>query len=1333
MSYNAGSIDSRLDLDRTPFQRSLQAARSEAEAFVRNPFTARLDLDSRRADAELRAFQGRMDIATRDRTTTIRVQTDQSALQRLQRLQDQINGIRTSSNRTSKDVQGDFNLMRTAIELLGPPLIPLAGGIAALGAGAATMAIVGVAAFASIKKEIEEGTRVGAQYSGGLQVIKGDLQQIEDTLARSTLPGFNQGIDSLTTKMPALNHFLGESGRILGDTVDHALNGLIGGFQTFEPVLLDVAHYVDDLATRFDNWANGPGGEKFAATLAHDLELAIPALENLIRLVSHLIAGFAPVGEVILGGITGISKVLNALPVGVVQAMATAYTAFRLTVAVTSGIEAARLALLGLASAEGAAAAGAGAAGAATGLRGALAGTLGVVGRYAGPVLGVALALNTAAKATDSWRTSQNDLKSFIGQTLDIFSHPFSFWKRDEEANQIRDFVAQIRSEFSPDALFTGSFDSLIQNGRPAPNVGPALAGPGTVEAYEKARPAALADIASQQKIINSLQAEYNRKRLEFIQIDRQTNLTGEAANKQFQEQSAALGKINDEIETHRTRIDNDRAVVEQATRAFQEQYQVMQQYTTTVAKANSQGLNMAYTETAGSSLTATASALGQYANQLQKNIGIESKWLDTQDKETVTIGDLTVGVDAAAKAYAQAGGDVVKAEAILKSHRIALQLDIQAQREALTEQANINKAIGDAATRYHLTTDQVTLYAEALGVSAEALGKGNIATDDFVRQIGRVAAEIKVGNTAVQSWVAAVDAYSKSGKTAADTANLIGAAMVSFNGDAISYANTMVQAATANQQLVTDLANVDKGIINLKRGTIDWHNAGAAPLLNDLQQLQTTAMNAAKATYQHEVATKGARQAAKDAADVFHNDTTVALRDEMIQLGYTKQQADRLANRYFNWPKDAKTQIAMLGGKDTNDILDAIGQQLSYLTGVAWDVNLQSNVSDINAQVATLRANLENLPKGTTVNAQGITHLPGGGGFASGTGPGGLPEGWSWVGDPGPHSELVHKRGSRVDVLSHKRSVDFANRTGIKVPSFAGGTGPGGFHGVDYGGGDGGSGSGSGGSGGTNDNGLTDAQQKEVDRLKGLLGGLTSALSSLSGQVQPVDSLTSALNTLTRALKKATDDNTLIKRLHREEEALQKDLENRDRYKRQLDNWRQRLDQDQSSLRQYRGSVRDTFLNQFNIGTSGNGYAYGIQASLEQSIADTQKFDQLKDRAQKLGLDPRLIEQLEQQGPAGAANLEAIVNQGKGYVKTINADYAKLRRLSGSVADEAAKDNVEINRRIERDQKEIKELSRKHLRAAEAVREDMKDIRHTVNQMENRLENALADARKKK
>lgn len=1344
MSYDAGSIEARLTLDRTPFRAELDAAKAEARAFERDPIKLRIELQRYQAEAELAAFRRKLDEATRDREVRIRV--NQNDEQAIRRVNDRINNLGNSTERMASRSNIQFNLLRTAIELLGPALVPLAGGLLGLSTAAIGFGVTGVAAFKGVQDQIKRGTDLGAQYNGQLVRIKTTLSGIGETGAKSVLSGFNETVDNLEAKLPGVNSLIEQSGHLLGDTAAHGVDALVGGLHTFTPLIIEAEGYLDRFAQKFDAWANGPGGAKFAAELQRELPIVVHFLGDLAGAATHVVAALEPIGEAGIGGLGVLFKLIEGMPIGLLRAGLTAYIAWRTAVAVTAPFNAAALALDRFATAEARAAA-AGGAGAATGLRGTLSGVFATAGRIAGPIAAAVFGLNQAAHATDSWRTSTNGLKAALGQSLDIFAHPLSFIGRDEQAQKIISQIKTIQQQFSTNPYQT------ITTGAPttprgAPQTAQVLNFNTTVEAARRARDDLQKEFDNTNRMIAAETTRRNAAIAHFDTIPVSNQASRDRESDAIVRMGDRLAKLN---ETRQQEIMDINT-----TKRAQDVYNAtLDDYFRKTAARNTAGLGVAYKATAGGGLDTTSKALADYQNQLQKNIDAEAKWTDTSKGATVTVGNLKVSVDAAAAAMAQSNGNVAKAEAILQGHKAALDLDKQAQAEAAAEQGRIDSAMGAAQTRYQLTTAQVNLYASALGISAEALGKGTVTSADFVRAVGEVQAALANGNTTLNAWVAAVQQFSSSAPTAASRADLIKAALISFNGPAIQYGNDMVAAAQANQKLVTDLANVGKGVINLKTGFIDYHNAGAAPVLADLAQLQGAAAQAAASTYQLEVSHKGAKQAAKDAADVFHNDTTVALEEEFQKLGKTKAEADKLANRYFKWPKDAKTQIEMLGAASTNTILDAIGRQLSFLTGHPWTADFIANTDGAITRLNILHQKiLEN--SGTFVVSGSGAHGTAVGGIYEKYAGGGIENHWPTIAMPGANRVRVwaepETRGEAyiplADDWRRPRAKDVASETVHRLGGVAFFE-AGGFSGVDYGGTSGGS-SGSGGSGGTGSK--TSLTQSDVTALKRLLANLRQEYGGVdtmkdivrlgNKSINDIQSVTSKmLDTLRTAAQEKALPSALIQQFRADNAELNTELRFRERLQTHLDNLntrlknqQQQLISDQANLTQYRQQIASSFLDtsvftaQPQTNTTSSTDIWGnttssttttpldFEASIKTQLATAQRFLQDIKQAGAEGLSNSIIQQFEQAGPGSIDALEQVLSSGD--VTNINATYQQLLDTSNTIGQQAAKDNLDLQKQIAADNAAIRKTQAAIAADTETMKKTQRDIDADIREL---------------
>jgi hypothetical protein len=225
----------------------------------------------------------------------------------------------------SKDAQKQASLLKDALILLGPAVGPLGGAATAAFAGVAAGAGVAVLAVLGVKKQMQQGTDAGTQFRGGIQLLQKDLGALEATAAKAVLPGFKQTVTELNTLMPSVNQSVNILGKELGDISAHVVVGLVGGLKTFEPLLLHVGQAADIAARHFQEWATSTGGGSFANTLGSSFDKVIPVLASLAQAVGRLVAAFAPIGSQVVGIIGALSDTINAIPLPVLQALASTF------------------------------------------------------------------------------------------------------------------------------------------------------------------------------------------------------------------------------------------------------------------------------------------------------------------------------------------------------------------------------------------------------------------------------------------------------------------------------------------------------------------------------------------------------------------------------------------------------------------------------------------------------------------------------------------------------------------------------------------------------------------------------------------------------------------------------------------------------------------------------------------------------------------------------------------------------------------------------------------------------------------------------------------------
>lgn len=1347
MTFDAGSIDSRITLDRSQFSRELRAARDEGERFGREAFTVRLKVDRTafrseldKAREDVRKFGSQspkvkigVDSASAhkdldklaaklkkltDRPHVIHIRTDVNSAE-LNRVEQQLRRINLLQNQptpgpsttpsgggsssSSDGAKSGFELMQLALGL-APAVIPLAGAVGALGGSFAVMGAAGILAFKGIQAEMKAGTALGKQYQAGITTLTADLHNTEHLAAGGLLSGFQSGVTTLNRSMPTFNLLVGTASHQLGDLASHALHGVVGGLGNFSDLIQQGGGYLDSLAAKFDAWANGPGGQKFASALSDDLAHVVPLLAQIGSLLVKIVAAGNPIGTVLVDAFTAMAAALNSLPLPAISALIALFTASRL-------------------------------AGALGGLK-----TLGGASRLA-PYLRGGLAVGAAAAATQFLPSllPQSYRNAYAGQ------NPNSFGAAAYAgANAVKNAV-------------TGNFTQVAHD-RAVANYNNAAIN--TAQGQDRSSLQGQLNAQSQQvskfnqllTTRNALEDKYGQLQSSNLQHGRSQFAGTSGIKKQLDAANVALdaftkkygsGVLTSSVKTGSAgSTDQLRADLRSLAAGYHSVVDANSLFRRNLLSSNQAVVAHA------TSIDQVQAAYSQYDKTLNADRASQDKWVAAGKGLTVTLDGNKYSLQAYQAALAQANGDGAKAVGILEGHRKAVEADKQALADSAEQQARLADDYGKVAGQLGITTSQLDLYRQIAGVTYHDLASGQTSAQGFAQAVSGIARSVMAANVSTNEWLVAVAAFNQSAHTAADRAALIGATLKASNGDMIGFANTMVNAASANQQLVTDLGNLNAGVINLKTGAIDYHNAGAAPLLNDLQNLQTAAMNAASATYQHELKTRGATRASDDAVRVYESGTRGALIDEATKLLGSSDAAQKLADKYFplaNAP-DLKKQIEMIGSDHANAVLAGILEDLDRLSGLSHtDLYITTHYTSTGTPPQNLGSSGNSGSSRANSSAAGnIFEYYAGGGESH------VPQ-------------IARAQANTVRVWAEPETqgeayIPFANdwrRPRAKaiatetvrrlggVAKFAGGGTHNPYHGVDYGGSGSGSGSkGKGSSGskssgskksGSSSTGPTAAQTARINRLNSLTSNLAGALTSLTGMVLPVDALTQALGGLANAMQQVeragVGNQRLVNTLKRDETQLKANIKLRDQYQGSLDNAKSKLSQDRQAKAAYSGTVRDGFLGQFDA-SSGNGYAYGIKASLKTAVANTQKFAALRKRAVAMHLDPRLIQMYEQAGPSGAANLEAIVGQGQKYVDGINKDYSALYGAASSLGQTAAEGKYD--KQIAQDQSAVATYTKKVHDENVKIRTEIGDIRRVVGVMQQDLRNATNAAKKK-
>lgn len=368
MAFDAGDIETTLNLDRTPFNQGLDKAEKDARAFEKKKFRAKIDveIDQKQVDRDINRST-----AGKKPKVEIEAEIDQ------QKVVKQIDAIASNTEKTAAR-SGN----RIARALLNPimiqlGLLPGVAAVAAAGAGAALLLPVaafgawGIAAakgtaevknaWADLKKDITEGSKeIAGPMRDALVDIMKDAQSawasakpmiagmfVEAAphiksftgsllgLVTNTLPGMNVALQRGQGFMSGWSGLLGRVGTGISDMADNASRVVRAeqAMNQFGRTVQILLGFVGNLVARFtDVWAMIGGPFNMV------LEKAVQLTESFANGALPAMAGGLTMLLGILGAVADVlGPVMGFLGSGVGTILAAA-AAYKLLTAAMSGI-----------------------------------------------------------------------------------------------------------------------------------------------------------------------------------------------------------------------------------------------------------------------------------------------------------------------------------------------------------------------------------------------------------------------------------------------------------------------------------------------------------------------------------------------------------------------------------------------------------------------------------------------------------------------------------------------------------------------------------------------------------------------------------------------------------------------------------------------------------------------------------------------------------------------------------------------------------------------------------------------------------------------------------
>lgn len=293
MSFNAGAIESSLEIDLEPFRRGVREARRLADELGRIRPRVVVGFDDDAFQEGLRRVRADAERAM-ERSYRVRVGMDRSEFQRgmaeTQRQMQEIDRMSASptvkENGFKKALSSIFKL-RDAILLLSPVAIPILIAItgATLTMGAAFLtAAGGLAVFgAAAKQQLTPVLEAHKKLTAAREAYdKATTKKAKDTALANQAAAL-QGLTTHQLKAVAAIDRLRQAWKNFGSSaqgpmLDIFIAGvriLIGLMKTFEPVVRPVTLAMKGWVGTFENFAKGPSTKRFAAFLGREAPFAI--------------------------------------------------------------------------------------------------------------------------------------------------------------------------------------------------------------------------------------------------------------------------------------------------------------------------------------------------------------------------------------------------------------------------------------------------------------------------------------------------------------------------------------------------------------------------------------------------------------------------------------------------------------------------------------------------------------------------------------------------------------------------------------------------------------------------------------------------------------------------------------------------------------------------------------------------------------------------------------------------------------------------------------------------------------------------------------------------
>lgn len=291
MAFNAGDIETRLTIDRSPFRQGLAEATREAREFEKRGIKVKLDLDK---DAIEKLDKAVAQANRNSRGVKVPIDYDRKDLDNIRGLLNQIgSNTETTARRSgSRLARALLNPLVMQLGLIpGIAMVAAAGGAAALGVLPAAFAAVGFAA-------LKNNENIKSAYAGMWNDIKSEAEEIAGPLEQTFIDISHRVFGAWRQMRPELAAIFRDAGPQVEVFAEGILGAATEAVPRFRVAIQNSGPAVRGLADLVRSLGIGVGDmavemSKSSDDIGASARLTGQMIEDLLRTVGRLVGTFA--------------------------------------------------------------------------------------------------------------------------------------------------------------------------------------------------------------------------------------------------------------------------------------------------------------------------------------------------------------------------------------------------------------------------------------------------------------------------------------------------------------------------------------------------------------------------------------------------------------------------------------------------------------------------------------------------------------------------------------------------------------------------------------------------------------------------------------------------------------------------------------------------------------------------------------------------------------------------------------------------------------------------------------------------------------------------------